>query len=104
MVKVSIKNDRINSTPDINDTFLKDSDFINAYWHMVHVLKKYDGQKLEISFKCKAIKQVEQKKRDTRQEPFNGSKYNRRKYHGGHAPEMTETEHMELEKQELNNE
>ena len=46
-------------------------------------------------------KQIEQKKNDSRQEPHEGSKYNRRKYHGGHAPEMSEYEHILVEKQEL---
>lgn len=32
---------------------------------------------------------------------FYDFKYNRRKYHGGHAPEMSEYEHILVEKQEI---
>ena len=101
MVNAHIKNHRISSTDKFNDIILNDNALIRAYWKFVEELKKYDGQQLEIKFKCKTAKQIEQKKNDSRQEPHEGSKYNRRKYHGGHAPEMSEYEHILVEKQEI---
>ena len=101
MINAHIKNHRISSTDKFNDIILNDNALIRAYWKFVEELKKYDGQQLEIKFKCKTAKQIEQKKNDSRQEPHEGSKYNRRKYHGGHAPEMSEYEHILVEKQEI---
>lgn len=101
MINAHIKNHRISSTDKFNDIILNDNALIRAYWKFVEELKKYDGQQLEIKFKCKTAKQIEQKKNDSRQEPHEGSKYNRRKYHGGHAPEMSEYEHIQVEKQEI---
>ena len=101
MINAHIKNHRISSTDKFNDIILNDNALIRAYWKFVEELKKYDGQQLEIKFKCKTAKQIEQKKNDSRQEPHEGSKYNRRKYHGGHAPEMSEYEHILVEKQEF---
>ena len=101
MVIAYIKNHRISSTDKFNDIILNDNALIRAYWKFVEELKKYDGQQLEIKFKCKTAKQIEQKKNDSRQEPHEGSKHNRRKYHGGHAPEMSEYEHILIEKQEI---
>lgn len=102
MINVKLKNNKIYTDDKLADILAKDAQVAGAYWRFLESLKEYDAQKIEITFKCKVPKQVEQKKFDSRQHPMDGHKNNWRKGSRGPKPDMSETEHMKIEKEELN--
>lgn len=97
MIHTELKNHKIHATDEMIDCLQHDNQFIRAYWNLMDVLKKYNAQQINLSFKGKVIKKSEPPVLDTRPKPMQGHKNKWRKGSRGSKPDMSDTEHFKIE-------